>query len=41
MEIWATALDAAFEPDEPVKENSSEKDELDESLSELQRLADS
>jgi len=30
-----------FEPDEPVEEESSEKDELDESLSELQRLADS
>jgi KGK domain len=30
-----------FEPDEPAEEESSEKDELDESLSELQRLADS
>lgn len=30
-----------FEADEPVGEESSEKDELNESLSELQRLADS
>jgi hypothetical protein len=30
-----------FEPDEPVEEEPSEKDELNESLSELQRLADS
>lgn len=30
-----------FEPDEPVEKDSLEKDELNESLSELQRLADS